>query len=116
MRFLRKGKYQADVEVAQSAINEINSQGSQIRFSNEDIFRHYTMIDEAYQGLLELEPEHKQWAEGRRKKLREQVECRLLFAVRATGKLEPDYEAALRYYRSVLDIRGLLRNLRLPLT
>ncbi len=119
LRLLRKRKYEADIEMAQGAINEINAQGSQIRFSSEDIFQHYALIDAAYQGLLDLDPEHKQWVQGRRKKLREQVECRLLFAVRATGKFEPDYEAALRYYRSVLDIEkkhpGIVKELETTL-
>jgi serine/threonine protein kinase len=104
LRLLQVKKYENIVNLAQATIDEIAARDSQVRFGNEDIFQHYLTIDEAYQSLIELEPENKQWQEDRRKKLKEWAEGRYMFAIWALEKPEPDYEAGLRHYKALLDI------------
>lgn len=120
LKRLQIAKYEHLVKMAQAAIDDISGKDSQVRFGSEDIFQHYVALDEAYQSLMELESENEQWVENRRKKLREWAESRCVFAARALAKLEPDYEAALRHYKVILDIEqtkypGLSRELHLNL-
>ncbi|MCL4295187.1 MAG: protein kinase [Anaerolineae bacterium] len=122
VRELRLTRYENAIKVAQAAIDDASAKDSQVRFSNEEIFQHYAVLDEAYQALLELEaaPGQNHWAESRQKKLRECAETRGLFAARALAKLEPDYESALRHYKAILDLEqnkypGLTRELHLNL-
>lgn len=108
------------IQTSQAAIEEINSKGSQIRFSSDDIFQHYQAIDAAYQVLSEVDSENEQWQEDRTKNLMEVAQSRCVFASRALGKLEPDYETALKHYKAVLDIEqtsypGLVAELGLDL-
>lgn len=123
VRELRLTRYENALKVAQTAIDDASVKDSQVRFSNEEIFQHYIVLDEAYQALLELEPEpgRNHWSESRRKKLREYAETRGLFAARALAKLEPDYESALRHYKAILDLEqnkypGLTQELHLNLS
>lgn len=97
-------KYQVDINTAQTAIDETNAKSSHARFANEEIFHHYLTLDQAYQALIELEPDNSLWVEERRKKLKERAETRAVFAMRALNKPEPEYEAALRHYKAILDI------------
>jgi tRNA A-37 threonylcarbamoyl transferase component Bud32 len=92
------------IRTSQAAIDDINAKGSQIRFSNEDIFQHYQTIENAYRILHEIDPDNEQWQEKRRTNLKELAQSRCVFASRALGKLDPDYETALRHYKAVLDI------------
>lgn len=104
LKRLKVIKYENIIKTSQMFISEINTRDSQTRFASEDIFQRYTVLDETYQVLIELEPENRLWSENRRKKLKEQVETRCIFAVRALNKLEPDYESALRHYNAILDL------------
>ncbi len=103
-RLLQVRKYQSIIHDVEASIREIDTQDSKIRVSDETIFQHYLTIDEAYQALIELEPGNNEWPEQRREKLRDQSKRRCLFAIRASRRLEPDYEAALRHYKALLDI------------
>jgi tRNA A-37 threonylcarbamoyl transferase component Bud32 len=121
LKRLQITKYENMVQSAQAALEEINGKDSQVRFNSETIFQHYFALDEAYQALIELEPENEQWVEKRHKKLRERAESRCVFAARALAKLEPDYEAALWHYKAILEIEqtkypGLSRELHLNLS
>jgi len=98
-------KYQTIIDETQTAIDKINAGGTHARLEKEDmLFHHYLRLDDAYQNLLKLEPDHQEWQEHRHKKLKEWLEIQHLFAIRAVGKLDPDYEAALRHYKTILDI------------
>jgi serine/threonine protein kinase len=102
LKQLRVKKYQHRIELAQEALGKM---GTQTRLENEaDFFQHHLALDEAYQNLIELEPNQKKWQENRDKNLKEWVEGRRLFAIRAMNKLDPDYEAALRHYKAILEI------------
>ncbi|MBE7471116.1 MAG: protein kinase [Anaerolineales bacterium] len=120
LKQLRVNQYETMIRVAQGAIEEASAKDTQIRFSNEDIFQHYNALDEAYQALLDLEPGQTHWAESRRKKLKECAEARVMFGIRSLNKLEPDYQAALRHYKAILDLEqskypGLAQELHLNL-
>ncbi|MEW5960410.1 MAG: protein kinase, partial [Chloroflexota bacterium] len=113
-------KYEKIIREAEQNIDEIGSKSSTIRFSNEEIFQHYQAIDEAQRALLEFEPDNQQWQQARRKRLYECAQSRCVFASRALGKLQPDYEAALRHYQAVQEIEetkypGLAQELNLNL-
>jgi serine/threonine protein kinase len=121
LKQLQITKYQHVIKAAQGAIGEIGLKDSQVRFGSEEIFQHYVLLEEAYQALLQLEPENRTIPEDRHKKLREWAEARCVFASRALGKLEPDHEAALRHYRAILELEqtkypGLSQELHLNLS
>ncbi len=114
-------RYQKIIREAEQSIEEIGSKSSTIRFSTEEIFQHYQVIDEAYRALLEFKPENEQWHQERRKRLQACAQSRFVFARRALAKLDPDYEGALRHYEAVLEIEqkkypGLVELLNLDLT
>jgi RIO-like serine/threonine protein kinase len=120
LKQLQITKYEHLAQAAQAAIGEINTKDTHSRFLHDDIFQHYATLDEAYQALSELEPENESWPDTRRKKLREVVESRCVFAARALAKLEPDYEAALRHYKAALELDrtkypGVIQNLHFNL-
>jgi hypothetical protein len=119
LRQLKVRKYQAELKAAQAALDAINAGDSQDRFGSEEMFQHYLAIDEAYYGLIELEPGNEGWQANRRQKSVEWVEARRAFALQALSKPEPDYEAALRQYNAMRDIEtrcpGTARELNLDL-
>ena len=102
-RLLNIAKYQARVETTLSRIKNIDEKESHIRF-NEDIFQDFQALDEAYQALISADPDNEQWKTDRRKYLQERAQRRAIFAVRALGKLDPDYESALRHYKAIQDL------------
>jgi tRNA A-37 threonylcarbamoyl transferase component Bud32 len=104
LKLLRVKKYEDVIVDAQAAIDQIHARPSVATSCDEGFFQHYMAIDEAYQGLAELEPENKEWREKRRQKLMERVEVRQACATKALERPEPDYEVALRHYRAIQDI------------
>lgn len=103
-RELHKTRYKEKIKFEEKVISEIGSEGSALYLKDENIFQHYRNIDQHYQDLLKLEPDNFEWKANRRKKLREQAECRRTFAMQAESETGPDYEVAIRHYKAIRDI------------
>ncbi len=79
------------------SINQIDFQND---CGNEIIFKHYTKIDQAYQNLIDLEPEEvEQWREKRFAKLMEQIANRLECVQGAIAELDDD--AMVKHYQAI---------------
>jgi len=120
LQTLKVKKHEGVIKDAQAAIREMDAQAGQNRTGNEEIFQHYMAMADAYQALIELQPENEGWKEERGNKLIEWAETRLEFATQALERPEADYEAALRHYRAILDIEetrypGIAQTLNLNL-
>jgi serine/threonine protein kinase len=113
-------KYQEVINHEKTAIAEIEARNNHDRLNSEAVLQHYLTIDEAYQNLIELQPDHSQWIEARRQNLKEKAALRKQFALRAVGQPEPDYAAAIRHYKAILELEqskypGLAAALKLNL-
>jgi hypothetical protein len=103
-----KRKQEELIKAAEAALKDSQPEDNR---AQEDIFKPYLAIEEAYQqleaayqkwfGLEAQEP--KPWLEERRQKLREQAELRRQVAAQAEQELR--YEAALQQYQSLLDLQ-----------
>src|SRR5688572_15389453 len=102
-----KRKQEEIIKAAEVALKDRQPEDNQ---AQEDIFKPYLAIEEAYQQLEaayqkwfgpELQ-EPKPWLEERRQKLREQAELRRQIAAQAEQELR--FEAALQQYQSLLEL------------
>ena len=110
-RLLQVQKYQNIVRAEEAAIAAIHTRDSGAPYNNEAIFQHYFNLADAYQKLIELEPQNEQWLERKERTVQERkyYEVQKLIADRevlqALSQLVEDFINAGAYeYREVAKL------------
>ena len=101
LRDLRIQQQIDTIEYQQEAIRQLLDVESLPDFKSEVVFNHYQKLDDAYQTLIEIEPDNVAWPEARLKARSEQADTRHTFAQQTAAT---DYEIAIRHYRGILSL------------
>jgi hypothetical protein len=89
------------IEQNKEAIQQLLDVETTPDFKSEVVFGHYQKLDDAYQTLIEIEPDNETWREARLKARSEQADTRHTFAQQTAAT---DYETAIRHYRGILTL------------
>lgn len=114
LKTLQINFYKGIVQGQEAHIAEINTLDTQLRLGNEGILKHYGILNEAYQWLIELEVEG-QWGEKQKQILQDKARFHHLFAQRSEEKRMLDYKNALHHYEAINQIMINYRHLSLEM-